>query len=166
VDDTRLRHFAGRKPKRAAEAGPLKAYHLPLLRPPTILTSTYLYHIPHPTMRRFSPIFGSTGASLLIPPRYSLRHIFLKHSPLVVGSRTSIHTRSIVPLHSIVRIPHPPQPNILLSRSISNMSLAEAQEKTEGLSGTSDLPPAEEQHKKINAWSGPGPAAFDFRSMS
>jgi hypothetical protein len=45
------------------------------------------------------------------------------------------------------------------------MSLAEAQEETKGLSGTSDLAPAEENHKKINAWSGPGPAAFDFRSM-
>ncbi|EPE31495.1 PLP-dependent transferase [Glarea lozoyensis ATCC 20868] len=44
------------------------------------------------------------------------------------------------------------------------MSLAEAHEETKGLSGTSDLAPTQEQHKRINAWSGPGPAAFDFRS--
>lgn len=33
-----------------------------------------------------------------------------------------------------------------------------------GLGGTTDLPPTDEVHTKHNAWSGPGPAAFDFRS--
>ncbi|TVY86615.1 Aldolase [Lachnellula willkommii] len=37
-------------------------------------------------------------------------------------------------------------------------------EDTEGLNGTTDLPPADEHHTKQNAWSAPGPAAFDFRS--
>lgn len=35
-----------------------------------------------------------------------------------------------------------------------------------GLGGTTDLPPAAGPHTQQNAWSGPGPAAFDFRSMS
>lgn len=39
------------------------------------------------------------------------------------------------------------------------------QEKVEGLNGTASVPAADGQHIKINAWSGPGPAAFDFRSM-
>jgi hypothetical protein len=39
-----------------------------------------------------------------------------------------------------------------------------AQEETKGLNGTTDLPPADEHHTKVNAWSAPGPAAFDFRS--
>ncbi|KUJ08557.1 uncharacterized protein LY89DRAFT_629746 [Mollisia scopiformis] len=34
----------------------------------------------------------------------------------------------------------------------------------EGLGGTTDLPPADGPHKQQNAWSTPGPAAFDFRS--
>ncbi|PQE04349.1 Threonine aldolase protein [Rutstroemia sp. NJR-2017a BBW] len=34
----------------------------------------------------------------------------------------------------------------------------------QGLGGTEDLSPTPEPHHKINAWSGPGPAAFDFRS--
>lgn len=34
-----------------------------------------------------------------------------------------------------------------------------------GLGGTTDLPPTDEVHTKQNAWSGPGPAAFDFRSV-
>ncbi|CZR53875.1 probable threonine aldolase [Phialocephala subalpina] len=33
-----------------------------------------------------------------------------------------------------------------------------------GLGGTTDLPPADGPQKQQNAWSGPGPAAFDFRS--
>lgn len=38
-------------------------------------------------------------------------------------------------------------------------------EDTKGLNGTTDLPPTNEPHKKIHAWSGAaGAAAFDFRS--
>ncbi|TVY29750.1 Aldolase [Lachnellula hyalina] len=37
-------------------------------------------------------------------------------------------------------------------------------EDTQGLNGTTDLPPTDEHHTKQNAWSAPGPAAFDFRS--
>jgi hypothetical protein len=39
------------------------------------------------------------------------------------------------------------------------------QENVEGLNGAINGPPAAAPHTKINAWSGPGPAAFDFRSM-
>lgn len=35
----------------------------------------------------------------------------------------------------------------------------------DGLGGTTDLPPADGPHKQQNAWSSPGPAAFDFRSI-
>lgn len=35
-----------------------------------------------------------------------------------------------------------------------------------GLGGTTDLPPTSAPHHEINAWSGPGQAAFDFRSTS
>jgi hypothetical protein len=42
----------------------------------------------------------------------------------------------------------------------------QAQENVEGLNGTANFPPAGGQYVEINAWSGPGPAAFDFRSMS
>jgi len=41
-----------------------------------------------------------------------------------------------------------------------------ATEDLKGLNGTIGLPPADGPHKKINAWSAPGPAAFDFRSKS
>jgi hypothetical protein len=34
-----------------------------------------------------------------------------------------------------------------------------------GLGGTTDLPPVDATQKKQSAWSGPGQAAFDFRSM-
>ncbi|KAM3074862.1 hypothetical protein ACMFMG_008275 [Clarireedia jacksonii] len=34
----------------------------------------------------------------------------------------------------------------------------------QGLGGTEDISATSEPHQKINAWSGPGPAAFDFRS--
>lgn len=52
------------------------------------------------------------------------------------------------------------------ARRFSNMPpKRKAEVETEGLNGTTDLPPADEHHKKVNAWSGPGPAAFDFRSM-
>ena len=37
-------------------------------------------------------------------------------------------------------------------------------EDVKGLGGTTDLPPTDEAPTKLNAWSGPGPAAFDFRS--
>jgi hypothetical protein len=40
----------------------------------------------------------------------------------------------------------------------------QAQENVEGLNGATNGPPAAGPHTKINAWSGPGPAAFDFRS--
>jgi hypothetical protein len=39
-------------------------------------------------------------------------------------------------------------------------------EEMKGLGGTTDLPSTDEPHTKHNAWSGPGPAAFDFRSTS
>ncbi|KAF8864391.1 hypothetical protein BDZ45DRAFT_614032 [Acephala macrosclerotiorum] len=38
------------------------------------------------------------------------------------------------------------------------------QKELNGLGGTTDLPPADGPHKQQNAWSAPGPAAFDFRS--
>lgn len=41
---------------------------------------------------------------------------------------------------------------------------ATAKEGSEGLNSTTGLPPAEESQKKVNAWTAPGPAAFDFRS--
>lgn len=34
----------------------------------------------------------------------------------------------------------------------------------DGLNGTTGTPPAPRPHHEQNAWSGPGPAAFDFRS--
>lgn len=38
------------------------------------------------------------------------------------------------------------------------------QKELNGLGGTTDLPPTDGPHKQQNAWSSPGPAAFDFRS--
>ncbi|RDL38369.1 PLP-dependent transferase [Venustampulla echinocandica] len=38
------------------------------------------------------------------------------------------------------------------------------QDDLKGLNGASGLVPTDEPHKKRNAWSAPGPAAFDFRS--
>jgi hypothetical protein len=40
----------------------------------------------------------------------------------------------------------------------------QARENVEGPNGTANVSPAG-GNVKINAWSGPGPAAFDFRSM-
>jgi hypothetical protein len=40
----------------------------------------------------------------------------------------------------------------------------QAQENVKGLNSATNSPPADGPHTKINAWSGPGPAAFDFRS--
>lgn len=42
---------------------------------------------------------------------------------------------------------------------------APKKEEMKGLGGTTDLPPADTSHTAQNAWSGPGPAAFDFRSQ-
>lgn len=39
-------------------------------------------------------------------------------------------------------------------------------DEMKGLGGTTDLSPTPEPHHEINAWSGPGQAAFDFRSMN
>ena len=44
------------------------------------------------------------------------------------------------------------------------MSKRKAQDDLKGLNGTTDLEPADGPLSKLNAWSGPGPAAFDFRS--
>lgn len=115
-------------------------------------------------MRKLSPIFEATRTRLV--SRVITSCINSNYQPLAAGHSQIPHTRSIASLQTTVRIPHPPRPvSINWSRTVSNMSLAEAQEETKGLSGTSDLGPTKEQHKKINAWSGPGPAAFDFRSM-
>jgi hypothetical protein len=43
------------------------------------------------------------------------------------------------------------------------MSRVESKEMN-GLNGLTGLGPAEGEHNKQNAWAGPGPAAFDFRS--
>jgi threonine aldolase len=43
------------------------------------------------------------------------------------------------------------------------MSRVETKEMN-GLNGPTGLEPAEGERKKQNAWAGPGPAAFDFRS--
>lgn len=44
------------------------------------------------------------------------------------------------------------------------MSKRKAQDDLKGLNGATDLEPADGPHSTQNAWSGPGPAAFDFRS--
>jgi hypothetical protein len=41
----------------------------------------------------------------------------------------------------------------------------QAQENVEVVNGATKNPPAAGPYTTINAWSGPGPAAFDFRSM-
>jgi threonine aldolase len=46
------------------------------------------------------------------------------------------------------------------------MASAIAKEDLIGLGGNEDLPARNGTHTKQNAWSGPGPAAFDFRSTS
>jgi len=46
------------------------------------------------------------------------------------------------------------------------MSAGVAPEELKGLGGTTGLLATSIHHEKQNAWSGPGPAAFDFRSMS
>jgi hypothetical protein len=38
-------------------------------------------------------------------------------------------------------------------------------EELGGSNGTTDIEPAHGQHRELNAWSTPGPAAFDFRSI-
>ncbi len=46
------------------------------------------------------------------------------------------------------------------------MSNGVAPEELRGLGGATDLLATSRHHEEQNAWSGPGPAAFDFRSMT
>ena len=45
------------------------------------------------------------------------------------------------------------------------MPKRKAQDQLKGLNGTTDIAPVDGPHSQQNAWSTPGPAAFDFRSM-
>ena len=62
---------------------------------------------------------------------------------------------------------HKPQIPLHYRRQ-SNMTKRKAIETEDlrGLNGTTGIAPTNEPHRKENAWSGPGPAAFDFRSKS
>ncbi|KAA8573816.1 hypothetical protein EYC84_005372 [Monilinia fructicola] len=75
-------------------------------------------------------------------------------------------TKNIQPLLSPFLYPAP----ILSTQSRFAFSSMAAKGKDlgtddlKGLGGTTDLSPTPEPHREINAWSGPGQAAFDFRS--
>jgi hypothetical protein len=126
-------------------------------------------------MRSSSPIFGvvlRTNLRVSVVPHTNLECILTFRMPLRRAlTRTPLDIRSIVSLSSktlraIPRgLPQRPLRTPPLQRSISKMSTTEAQNGLNGLNGTTGLSPAEASQKQINAWSGPGPAAFDFRSI-
>ncbi|KAH6670590.1 pyridoxal phosphate-dependent transferase [Halenospora varia] len=78
-----------------------------------------------------------------------------------------IRTTQTIPLPLIrAEIPHLRPRQTLQYRYIVDMPKRKAPkgEDLNNLGGATDLPPANGNHTKQNAWSGPGPAAFDFRS--
>ena len=118
------------------------------------------------TMKLSSPILGEISAYVRSIPRINRRHIPEVPGPsFAFRSRKILHSIAPSNLRPIQKLPRiiPPS-RTPRRRSISTMSTAEAKEGLEGLNGTTGLPPAEESQIKVNAWSAPGPAAFDFRS--
>ena len=133
-------------------------------------------HLRHPT-------FGVTYQSFIRPPFMARTSIYYSNSLLSKVRfaprysfprkfHTTPRTRLVLPNILV----EPPGLSSMLKRKAgseldssnghTNGKGATQQLNMKGLDGTTDLPPMDEIHAKQNAWSGPGPAAFDFRSTS
>lgn len=109
---------------------------------------------------------ASTSCNMHITPIFG-RLVARSHSPFRTACTNQLRSPGRSSAYILHSLPQNHQHRSFSHSKASSMSSAVAQDEMVGLGGTTDLPTRNGNHEMPQtAWSGPGPAAFDFRSTS